>query len=63
MLIDSHIHFDSIRHRNRLLSELRRFGAGQFCILVIERYSADPNAYKQAEGIWLKLHEPDRAFQ
>jgi hypothetical protein len=62
MFVDAHVHFDAIRHRRRLLSDMERTGADQFCVLVIERFDATPHAFKQADAIWLKLREPDRAF-
>lgn len=62
MLVDAHIHFDSIRHYTRLLSDMDRTGAEQFCVLVIERFDGAHGAFKQAEAIWLKWREPHRAF-
>ncbi len=62
MFIDAHVHFDSIRHRERLLSDMDHTGADQFCVLVIERFDATPHAFKQADAIWLKLREPEKAF-
>lgn len=62
MLVDAHIHFDSIRHYPRLISDMQRTGAGQFCVLVIERFDSCPTGFKQAEAVWLKLQEPQRAF-
>jgi hypothetical protein len=62
MLIDGHIHFDSVHNYEKLMADMKRFGAEQFCILVIERINSDSNSFRQAEGIWLKLQEPDRAF-
>lgn len=62
MLVDAHIHFESVRHYERLLSDMRRTGAEQFCTLVTERFDTTPTGFKQAEAIWLKLREPKRAF-
>src|ERR1700754_358430 len=62
MFVDAHIHFDSVRHYSRLMSDMRRTGADQFCVLVIERFDRSPRGFKQAEAIWLKLREPERAF-
>jgi Amidohydrolase len=62
MFVDAHIHFDSVRHYSRLMSDMRRTGANQFCVLVIERFDRSPRGFKQAEAIWLKLQEPERAF-
>jgi predicted TIM-barrel fold metal-dependent hydrolase len=62
MLVDAHTHFDSTRHHPRLISDMKRMGAEQFCVLVIEQFDSSPSGFKQAEAIWLKLREPDRAF-
>jgi hypothetical protein len=62
MLVDAHVHFESVKHYARLKSDMSRTGAGQFCVLVAERYDDTPDGFKQAEAIWLKLREPDHAF-
>lgn len=62
MVVDGHIHFDSVRRHQRLIADMDRTGAEQFCALVIERFDASPGVFKQAEAIWLKLREPRRAF-
>lgn len=62
MLIDGHVHFDSIRHYDRLIADMERTGAQQFNVLVIERFDETPGAFKQAEAIWIKAREPERAF-
>jgi hypothetical protein len=62
MFVDAHVHFDSVRHHTRLMADMDRTGAGQFCVLVVERFDDSPRGFKQAEAIWLKLREPTRAF-
>ncbi len=62
MIVDAHIHFDSIQHYERLKSDMDRSGVEQFCALVIERFDDSADGFKQAEAIWLKLREPSRAF-
>jgi hypothetical protein len=62
MFVDAHVHFDAIEHYPRLMSDMEQTGADQFCVLVIERFDASPRGFKQAEAVWLKLREPQRAF-
>ena len=62
MIVDAHTHFDSIRHRSRFISDMQRTRANQFCVLVVERFDSSADGFKQAEAVWLKLHEPERAF-
>lgn len=62
MFVDAHVHFDGLRHYPQLIADLDRTGADQFCVLVVERYDASPDGFKQAEAVWLKLREPYRAF-
>jgi len=62
MFVDSHVHFDAVRHHAQMLSDMLRMGAGQFCVLVIERFDANPVGFKQPEAVWMKLTEPARAF-
>jgi predicted TIM-barrel fold metal-dependent hydrolase len=62
MVVDGHIHFDSMRHYDRLMADMKRTGADQFCVLVLDQVAGCLESFKQAEGIWLKLQQPERAF-
>jgi predicted TIM-barrel fold metal-dependent hydrolase len=61
MLIDGHIHFDSLDVYELLMRDLKHTGATHFNILVYEPQSFG-NEFKQAHGIWLKLKHPDTAY-
>ncbi len=61
-IIDNHTHFDSLEVYQRYLSDMDGAGIDQFCILVIGRDHAAPDAFKQAHALWLKHRHPDRAY-
>ncbi|MEO8205643.1 MAG: amidohydrolase family protein [Chthoniobacterales bacterium] len=62
MIIDVHIHFDSTDVYDRLMADIEREGADQFCVLVIDRHTENPADFKQAQGIWIKWKNPKRVF-
>jgi predicted TIM-barrel fold metal-dependent hydrolase len=61
MLIDGHIHFDSLEVHDLLMRDLEHTGATHFNILVYEPQSFKAE-FKQPHGIWLKLKHPDSAY-
>ncbi|MCC7083552.1 MAG: amidohydrolase family protein [Pirellulales bacterium] len=62
MIVDGHVHFYSVKHYCRLMSDMRRTEARQFCVLVLDQVDPNPDTFALAEGIWLKLHHPNEAF-
>lgn len=62
VIVDAHIHFDSPEAYPRLQEDLRREGADQCCVLVIDHYPGSPYGFRQAEGIWLKQQHPSSVF-
>jgi len=62
MIVDAHIHFDALAAYPAQMADLARGGADQFCILVVDRYTAGPDQFKQAHGLWMKTRTPERAF-
>jgi predicted TIM-barrel fold metal-dependent hydrolase len=62
MVIDGHVHFDGPEAYNALIADMKRTGADQFNVLIYEPQSEDPDAYRQAAGLWLKMKHPDRVY-
>jgi predicted TIM-barrel fold metal-dependent hydrolase len=62
MIVDGHVHFYSVKFYDRLVSDMRRTGAEQFCVLVLDQVDPNPDTFAQAEGIWIKLRHPREAF-
>ncbi|HWL51629.1 MAG TPA: amidohydrolase family protein [Chthoniobacteraceae bacterium] len=62
MIVDAHIHFEALEVYDRQLADLEYGGADQFCVLVMDRLGNAPDAFRQAQGIWMKSQNPGRAF-
>ena len=61
-IIDGHVHFESSEVFQKQIEALNRDGADKFTVLVMDRFSDTPEAFKQPEAIWIKTQLPERVF-
>lgn len=62
MIVDGHIHFETLDAYGKLMAEMQRSGFEQFNVLDVGRISGAADGQKLAHGLWLKQKHPDWVF-